>query len=550
MSDDRATQFLNLIRRSQRGRLKVYLGYGPGVGKTWLMLQEGQRLKVSGIDVVVGLVETHGREGVARLVPGLEVIPRRTSQYHGIVVDEMDIDAVLARKPQVALVDELAHTNISGSRNGKRYQDVQELLAAGIHVISTMNFQHLESLYDTVEHHIGVKVRERIPDEVLAEADQVVNVDLTPEDLQRRLELGEIYPKDRVPTAMANFFTSSNLEKLRELTLRELASQIDERRREVSNVEDSGAPDQIMVGLSSRGPNSARLLRYASRLAGRLNRNWYAVYVQLPSEDPISIDATTQRLLSETLTLANQLGATVFTFKGDDVAQTLLRVAKEYRVGHIVIGKPHAPPGWRRVLGKESVAEQLLYADNDLTIVVINVLGGQSARAPQIASRAAAPDVPALPVITGLLTPSLIVVWKAPVTRATVMRTLVEAIAAQAPEVQRENALQRLEQREQQGSTFLTGGVALPHARIEGLTAPHIAFGITHAGISDMPNCNDVNAIFLILTPPSDHKSHFGLLAAASRLVRNQEFRNNLDHVEHAAAAYALISRCERTSTS
>jgi two-component system sensor histidine kinase KdpD len=304
-----------------------------------------------------------------------------------------------------------------------------------------------------------------------------------------------------------------------------------------------------MVGLSSRGPNSARLLRYASRLAGRLNRNWYAVYVQVPSEDPISIDATTQRLLSETLTLANQLGATVFTFKGDDVAQTLLRVAKEYRVGHIVIGKPHAPPGWRRVLGKDSVAEQLLYADSDLTIVVINVQSGQGTRSSQIMASAAAPEVPRRPVLTGLLKPSLIVDWTAPVSRATVMRTLVETIASQAPEVQRDDALRRLEHREQQGSTFLPGGVALPHARVEGLSTPHIAFGITHAGISDMPNCDEINAIFLILSPPSDHKSHFQLLAAASRLVRIQEFRNGLDQITHAEAAYALIARCERTST-
>ncbi len=180
MPEDRAANFLQMIRRSQRGRLKIYLGYGPGVGKTYLMLQEGHRLKADGIDVVVGLVETHGRAETVKLVEGLEVVPRRKVDYRGITIEEMDVDAILARKPQVALIDELAHTNAPDSRNPKRYQDVQEIIAAGIHVITTLNVQHLESLYNTVEKLLGVKVRERIPDSVLADADEVINVDLAP----------------------------------------------------------------------------------------------------------------------------------------------------------------------------------------------------------------------------------------------------------------------------------------------------------------------------------------------------------------------------------
>src|SRR2546422_4084230 len=230
---DRARTFLQMIRRAERGRLKVYLGYGPGVGKTYQMLQEAHRLKQEGIDVVVGVLETHGRAETAKLLEGLEVVPRKRAEYHGIALEEMDPEAILARKPQVVLVDELAHTNVPGSRNEKRYQDVQEIRAAGIHVISTLNLQHLESLYNTVENLIGVKVRERLPDSVLAEADQIVNVDLSPEDLRKRLEEGKIYPRERVATALDNFFNPSNLEELRELTLRELASQIDARRRDV-----------------------------------------------------------------------------------------------------------------------------------------------------------------------------------------------------------------------------------------------------------------------------------------------------------------------------
>jgi len=372
MPDDKALSFLRLIRRSQRGKLKIYLGYGAGVGKTWQMLKEGHRLQSEGIDVVVGLVETHGRAETAQLTEGLEVVPRRQVEYRGITIEEMDLDAVLARRPEVALVDELAHTNVPGSKNAKRYEDVQDLLAVGIHVISTLNVQHLESLYDTVETQIGVKVYERVPDAVLAEADEIVNVDLAPEDLQQRLREGKIYPHERVSTALENFFKRANLNQLRELTLRELAAQIDLKRRAEPEEEHDTAPDQVMVCLSSRGPNSAALLRFASRLAGRLNRNWYAVYVQTSREEPTAIDATTQRQLSDTLTLAKQLGAQVFPYKGEDVVATILHFAREYRVGHIVIGKPGPLPAWRRWLGGKTIVEQLINQAHGITIVVVD----------------------------------------------------------------------------------------------------------------------------------------------------------------------------------
>ena len=371
-SDDKALSFLRLIRRSQRGKLKIYLGYGPGVGKTWQMLVEGHRIKQEGIDIVVGLVETHGRLETAGLVEGLEVIPRRRTQYHGITIDEMDLDAVLVRQPKVALVDELAHTNAPGGKNLKRYQDVQILLEAGIHVISTLNIQHLESLYDTVETLVGVKVHERLPDSVLFDADEIVNVDLAPQDLLQRLREGKVYPKERVSTALENFFQRGNLDELRELTLRELASQIDIKRRSAPKEEQRTAPDQVMVCLSSRGPNSAMLLRYGSRLAGRLNRDWYAVYIQTPSEAPTIIDSATQRYLLDTLTLANALGAMVFTFKGEDIADTILHFAREYRVGHIVIGRPSPLPFWKNWLGRKTIVERLILKAKGLTIVVVD----------------------------------------------------------------------------------------------------------------------------------------------------------------------------------
>jgi two-component system sensor histidine kinase KdpD len=372
MAVDKALSFLRLIRRAQRGKLKIYLGYGAGVGKTWQMLQEGHRLKKEGVDVAIGLVETHGRKETADLIEGLEVIRRRQVQYRGITLEEMDLEAVLERRPEVALVDELAHTNVPGSKNTKRYQDVENLLAAGIHVITTLNIQHLESLYDIVESHIGVRVLERIPDSVLAEADEIVNVDVAPEDLLRRLREGKIYPSERIGVALENFFRRVNLDQLRELTLRELAAQIDLKRRAEPEAEHDVAPDQVMVCLSSRGPNTAALLRYASRLAGRLNTNWYAVYVQTPKEEPTVIDAATQRRLADTLTLAKQQGAQVFPYKGEDVVETILNFAREYRVGHIVIGKPGPLPAWKRWLGRKTLAEQLILKARGVHIVVVD----------------------------------------------------------------------------------------------------------------------------------------------------------------------------------
>jgi two-component system sensor histidine kinase KdpD len=372
-AEEKSLSFLRLIRRAQRGKLKIYLGYGAGVGKTWKMLEEGHHLKEETVDVVVGLVETHGRAETAKIIEGLEVIPRRQLQYRGITLEEMDLNAVLARRPEVALVDELAHTNIPGSKNPKRYQDVEELINAGIHVISTLNIQHLESLYNIVETHIGVKVRERIPDSVLADADEIVNVDISPADLLQRLNEGKIYPTERVAVALENFFKRTNLDQLRELTLREIASQIDLKRRTQPEETPDIAPDQVMVCLSSRGPNVAALLRYGSRLAGRLNTNWYAVYVQTPKEESTFIDAATQRRLSDTLTLAKELGAQVFPFKGEDVVGTILHFAREYRVGHIVIGKPGPLPAWKHWLGRKTIVEQLiLKAPRGVNIVVVD----------------------------------------------------------------------------------------------------------------------------------------------------------------------------------
>ena len=343
-----ADDFLSIIREQQRGKLKVYLGSSPGVGKTYEMLIEGNRLKKRGVDVVVGYVEPHERPETTAQIGDLEVVPPRAAKYHGITLREMDLDALLARKPTVALVDELAHTNAPGSRNRKRYEDIQDLLAAGVNVISTVNIQHLESLYNIVEQATGVRVKERVPDEVVAQADQIVTVDLPAEDLLDRLESGKIYPPERVKAAMANFFSKRNLNRLREMTLSESANFLDRQQRQTATSEPGvSAIGQVMVAISSRGPDSGKLLRKTARLAAQMNGNWYAVYVRTPEESAVKISAEDQRHVTDTLETAQKMGGLVILLKGEDVAQALVAFAREYGITHIVIGRPGKSKPWQ-----------------------------------------------------------------------------------------------------------------------------------------------------------------------------------------------------------
>ncbi len=365
-------QFLTLIRRQERGRLKVYLGSSAGVGKTYAMLREGHRLKHQGVDVVIGLVETHGRVDTAGQVGDLEVVPPRVIEYRGVTLNEMDLNAILERRPTVCLVDELAHTNAPGSRFPKRFQDVEELLRAGVHVITTVNIQHLESLYDDVERATGVKVKERLPDRVLAEADQIVNIDVSTEDLLDRLKAGKVYPPDRAERALENFFTAPKLTRLREITLTELAHLIDRRsRRARADQAPVSATERVMVGLSSRSPNAPALLRRTSRLADRLNAPWYAVYIQTPREDLTRVDSATQRVLGKNLELAQQLGGVPMTFRGQDVAGTMAAFSREYQIKVIVMGKSQQP--WHRRLFGGSILERLLHESAGVDVVIVDV---------------------------------------------------------------------------------------------------------------------------------------------------------------------------------
>jgi len=455
---------------------------------------------------------------------------------------------LLARKPQVALIDELAHTNAPGSRNAKRYEDIQDILAAGIHVITTMNVQHLESLYNIVEGSVGVKVRERLPDSVLAEADEIVDVDLATEDLRKRLEEGKIYPAERVGTALMNFFTSSNLEKLRELTLRELASQIDLRRRETREDESASTAEQIMVCLSSRGPDSDTLLRYGSRLAGKLNRNWYAIYVQTPSEEARAIDARTQRLLSDTLTLAKQLGAMVFTYKGEDVVDTLLRFAAEYRVGHIVVGRSAPKPFWERLRGSRPVVADLLKKARGVVVTVLDTRreAASSTRPPQVSVQAEmCPPQAGGPSLSRRLAADRIVIWDEPVPKETVLRRLASTFGKEEGIGDWKALFSAILKREEQGSTFFNEGVAFPHVRVPGLSGPAIALGLTRKGVPDVITEKRMEIVFLILSPEEEPNTQVELLAQAGRAARNRCLLRSLASCRTAEEVFVALRDSE-----
>ncbi|MEA3247273.1 MAG: universal stress protein [Gemmatimonadota bacterium] len=368
-----ASDFLALLRQRERGKLKLYIGSAAGVGKSYKMLQEAHDLRRRGVDVVVGYVETHGRPETAAQLGDLETVPRRGIEYRGVRLEEMDVDAVVARRPQVAIVDELAHTNVPGSARAKRWEDVVVLLDEGINVISAMNVQHLESLNDVVASALGVTVRETVPDWVVTLADQVVNIDISAEDLRARLQEGKIYAREKIPSALANFFTPENLTTLRELALREVASSVD-RAREAIVRSEAGTPrtataDRIMVAMASDPPNTATLVRRASRIAGRLNSDWYCVYVRTPDEAANRIDSDVQRRLVSNIQLAQQMGAEVVTVDGEDVADALLAFAREHGVRLVVVGQPRRR-GWRRAL-RASVVRRLVNNACGIAVMVV-----------------------------------------------------------------------------------------------------------------------------------------------------------------------------------
>ncbi len=369
--------FLALVKRQERGRLKLYIGSAAGTGKTYRMINEAHDLRGRDIDVVIGFVETHGRIDTEAQLRDIEIVPRQRIEYRGVTLAEMDVDAVVARRPQVAVVDELAHSNVPGARHRKRWEDVMQLLDEGINVISAVNVQHVESLNDVVASTLGVTVRETVPDWVVAAADQVVNLDISAEDLRQRLREGKIYAPDKVDAALRNFFTDENLTTLRELALREVAGAVDRSREEIVRRETgempSAAPrtvERVLVAMSSNPPYTAALLRKASRIAGRLNSDWYCVYVQTSDERADRIDSAVQRKLVSNIQLAQSMGAEVVKLEGDEVAASLCRFAVKKGVTLLIVGQSRRSR--LHHLTKGSVVDRLVNNTDGLDVLVVS----------------------------------------------------------------------------------------------------------------------------------------------------------------------------------
>ncbi|MCC5652999.1 sensor histidine kinase KdpD [Nostoc sp. XA013] len=356
------------IRPHRRGKHKIFIGMAPGVGKTYKMLEEAYQLKQDGIDVIIGMLETHGRKETAMKANGLEIIPRKAFIHQNIALQEMDTDAIVQRAPQLVLVDELAHTNVPGSPREKRYQDVEVILAAGIDVYSTVNIQHLESLNDLVARITGVVVRERIPDYLLDEADAVVVIDVTPETLKERLQEGKIYAPDKIEQSLKNFFQYRNLVALRELALREVADTVEEAANTSDLIgENCNIHERVLVCISTY-PDSVQLLRRGARIANYMNARLYAVFVANPEqfltkEESLHID-TCERLCRE-------FGGEFLYVKSKSVAKEIAQVAAVYHITQIIIGESQQP-SWKRLF-KGSFTQRLMelirYQKIDLHII-------------------------------------------------------------------------------------------------------------------------------------------------------------------------------------
>jgi two-component system sensor histidine kinase KdpD len=366
-----AETLLSKLKESEQARLRVYLGAAAGVGKTYQMLEDAHQLKRQGVDIVIAFVEPHGRAETAALIGDLEKVPLRRIEYRGVTLEEMDVEAVIARRPEIAIVDELAHTNVPGSKNQKRYEDVLELLNTGISVITAVNIQHIESLNDAVLATTGVRVRETIPDSFLRRADEVVNVDVSVDTLRTRLRQGKIYSVEKIDQALNNFFRKGNLSALRELALRQLAEDQAEKAqdyREREGLENAVIPEKVMVCMASRG-SARRLLRIGSRIAGKLASDWYAVYVETPNEEPGRINPRDYASLQENIRLAKDLGAKVVRLKGSRVADALIEFARREGVTHVIFGQS-ARSRWEMFL-RGSVINRFLSEVRNATVQVV-----------------------------------------------------------------------------------------------------------------------------------------------------------------------------------
>lgn len=370
--EDNVQHFLDLIKKSRRGKFKVYIGMIAGVGKSYRMLQEAHSLLKSGIDVKIGYIETHNRKETHELLDGLPIVPRRKLFYKGKELEEMDVQAIINLRPEVVIVDELAHTNIEGSKNEKRWQDVLEILEAGINVISAVNIQHIESLNEEVKFITSIEVKERIPDSVLAQADEVVNIDLTAAELISRLKEGKIYKVEKIETALKNFFKSEHILQLRELALKEVASQV-ERKVEIEVPKNKSIRHEKFLACISSNENTAKkVIRKTARLANYYNSKWFVLYVQLPNESADKIPLDKQRHLINNFKLATELGAEIIKVEHTKIAKAIIEQAELKNITTVCIGKPRMH--LIKIILSTNVFKELLnkLSSSDIDLIILS----------------------------------------------------------------------------------------------------------------------------------------------------------------------------------
>ncbi|MDP4221073.1 MAG: PTS sugar transporter subunit IIA [Bacteroidota bacterium] len=529
-----ASDLIERIKYSKEAPLRIYLGGSPGVGKTYRMLRDGNGLLKNGIDVVVGYVESHGREETDAQIENLEVIPKKTILYRGKEFSEMDTEAVIRRKPQVALVDELAHTNTPGSIHEKRYQDIEDLLAAGIAVFSTCNVQHLESVHDTVEQLTGVEVKERVPDTFFALAKEIIMVDVSVEELQERLLAGKIYKPEKVQHALHNFFTHANISLLREMALREVANDLEQKDKEIRRSTGKTSSEKVMVAIADR-EDSKTLIRYGSRMAGRINAKWFAVYIEPTASKPQK-----PNVLEDNFRLAKLLGAQVIHLRGKDIADTLINFAHEEGITQIILGATRR--SWWKKFISGSVVGGLLKSVGEIAVHVFPLKSEEHK------------EQTAQPIalhLTDIIKPEHILTGIESVHSVEqTISLLIDHLIVMNPDLSRfRNEISDLIMtRERLMSTFLESGIAIPHAAgFEQINDIYAVMALTPNGVTSLGRDQKAYIVLLFLSPEVGKSNHLKFLGAIASVFVDQTTVREISGARSAQEAYDLISKIEST---
>jgi two-component system, OmpR family, sensor histidine kinase KdpD len=516
--------------------------------RIYRMLQDGHAMRARSVDVVIGYIEPHDRKETIDQIKDLETIPTKKIEYKGVVLQELDVDAVIARKPQLVLVDELAHTNAPGSRHEKRYEDIEDLLAVGIAVFSTCNIQHLESVHDMVERMTGVKVQERVPDTFFALAREMIIVDVTPDELQERMRQGKIYPLERIERSLSNFFTHSNISMLRELALRELANDVEqkdkEKRRETNTPGTAHSGEKVLVAVPSTSED-LRLIRHGSRMAGRMNAKWIVAFVETKNSE---LNEVTEAKLHEAFTLARSLGATVVQLRGARIAGTLVKFAREEGVTQIVIGATER--SWWQRLTSRSVAGELLAIAGEIGVFVVPLRASDDDGERVAPASASSQPAQQLKLSDYVLQPNILADLRSVTTVEQTIAVLIDRLIQLNPELsQRRPEIHNLiMRRERLMSTFLDTGIAIPHAAgFEGTSDIHAVMALTPQGVVSLGRDQKAYIVVLFLSPEVGRSNHLKFLAAIAKIFIDKTTTREIASSPSAEDAWQFIHKLEMT---